>query len=94
MENSIIPSIWFDQNAKEAFDLYCQTFPNSHVTSNSPIVVEAQLNGIKFIGINGGPIFKPNPSISFMVICESKEEVDRIWNAFSADGNTLMPLDS
>lgn len=94
MENSIIPSIWFDQNAKEAFDLYSQTFPNSHITSISPIVVEAQLNGVRFIGINGGPMFKPNPSISFMVICESKEEVDRIWNVFSPDGSILMPLDN
>ncbi|WP_343566082.1 VOC family protein [Sphingobacterium sp.] len=94
MENSIIPSIWFDQNAKEAFDLYSQTFPNSQVTGNSPVVVEAQLNGVKFIGINGGPMFKPNPSISFMVICESKEEVDRIWNVFSPDGSILMPLDN
>lgn len=94
MENSIIPSIWFDQNAKEAFDLYCQTFPNSHIASSSPIVVEAQLNGVKFIGINGGPIFKPNPSISFMAICESKEEIDRIWQTFSTDGSILMPLNS
>lgn len=95
MNNVIIPSIWFDQNAKEAFDLYCRTFPNSHISNISPIVVEAVLNGVKFIGINGGPIFTPNPSISFMVICESKEEIDRIWNSLATTGgSTLMPLNS
>ncbi|WP_343320023.1 VOC family protein [Sphingobacterium multivorum] len=94
MNNSIIPSIWFDQNAQEAFDLYAGTFPGSHISNSSPIVVEAVLNGVKFIGINGGPIFKPNPSISFMVICESKEEVDRIWDSLAVDSNTLMPLNS
>ncbi|MGE8301444.1 VOC family protein [Sphingobacterium sp.] len=94
MNNSIIPSIWFDQNAQEAFDLYCRIFPESHISNSSPIVVEAVLNGVKFIGINGGPIFKPNPSISFMAICESKEEIDRIWNSLSVGGNTLMPLNS
>ena len=95
MNNLIIPSIWFDQNAKEAFDLYCGIFPNSQVTTSSPIVVEAVLNGVKFIGINGGPIFTPNPSISFMVICESKEEIDRIWNSLSATGgSTMMPLNT
>ncbi|MCW8309726.1 VOC family protein [Sphingobacterium sp. InxBP1] len=94
MKNSIIPSIWFDQNAQEAFNLYCQVFPNSHCQSTSSIVVEAELNGIRFIGINGGPMFKPNPSISFMVICESKEEIDRVWDAFSRGGHILMPLDS
>ncbi|MDM1296609.1 VOC family protein [Sphingobacterium sp. N143] len=94
MENSIIPSIWFDQNAKEAFNLYSDTFSNSKISSDSAIVVEAVLNGIKFIGINGGPMFKPNPSISFMVICESKEEVDHIWTAFSKEGNVLMALDN
>ncbi|QQT60161.1 VOC family protein [Sphingobacterium multivorum] len=94
MNNSIIPSIWFDQNAKEAFDLYAGTFPGSHISNSSPIVVEAVLSGVKFIGINGGPTFKPNPSISFMVICESKEEIDRIWNSLAVEGNTLMPLNS
>ncbi|WP_312340288.1 VOC family protein [Sphingobacterium sp.] len=95
MNNVIIPSIWFDQNAKEAFDLYCRIFPNSHISNSSPIVVEAVLNDLKFIGINGGTIFTPNPSISFMVICESKEEIDRIWNSLSTTGgSTLMPLKS
>ncbi|VTP97073.1 VOC family protein [Sphingobacterium daejeonense] len=57
MSNKIIPSLWFDNNAKEAFDFYTDVFPNSSITKDSPIVVEANIMGMDFIGINGGPIF-------------------------------------
>lgn len=92
MANKIIPSLWFDNNAKEAFDYYTDIFPNSSIIKDNGMVVESNIMGLNFIGINGGPIFKPNPSISFMAVFESNEEIDTIWNKLLDDGSILMPL--
>ena len=91
---TILPAIWFDQNAREAFDYYTSIFPSATILHTTPVVTEAELLGVRFIGINGGPMFKPNPSISFMVICENEQELDRLWTNLSGGGNTLMPLGS
>lgn len=91
---TIIPAIWFDQDAREAFEYYTGIFPSGTISGSSPVVTEASLLGVNFVGINGGPLHKPNPSISFMVTCEDRQEVDAIWNAMSGAGITLMPLDS
>lgn len=90
----IIPTIWFDNNADEAFKFYTKVFPDSHIQASSPFVTEAVLSGVTFTGINGGPIYRPNPAISYMVISESKEETDTIWHELSAEGKILMPLDT
>ncbi len=92
MKNQIIPSLWFDNQALEAFEYYTEIFPNSSIYKSSPIVVEASIMGVDFIGINGGPIFKPNPSISFMPIFEDKEDIDRIWLQLIDGGTVMMPL--
>ena len=70
------PCIWFDSTAKEAADFYCSLFGNSKVVSSSPMVVMFELNGSKFMGLNGGPQFKINPSISLFVICPSVDETN------------------
>ena len=93
MSNKIIPSLWFDNNAKEAFDFYTDVFPNSSIIKDSPIVVEANIMGMDFIGINGGPIFHPNATISYMPIFESKDQLDHAWNKLLDGGQILMPLD-
>jgi predicted 3-demethylubiquinone-9 3-methyltransferase (glyoxalase superfamily) len=93
MKNSIYPCIWFDGNAREAADLYCDTFGNSAVKSENPMVVIFELNGQKFMGLNGGPMFKPNPSISFFANCETPEEIETKWAALSEGGMIMMPLD-
>jgi predicted 3-demethylubiquinone-9 3-methyltransferase (glyoxalase superfamily) len=93
MKNSIYPCIWLDGNAKEAADLYCYTFANSAVKSENPMVVIFELNGQKFMGLNGGPIFKPNASISVFVNCESPEEVEKSYLSLGDGGSVLMPLD-
>ncbi|WP_433902411.1 VOC family protein [Sphingobacterium puteale] len=83
MGNSIIPSIWFDQNAKEAFDLYCQTVSNSRVTGNSPIVVETSGAGEalmkmkknhykRFNGIN----LSANGQALMLIMCIKKGDND------------------
>lgn len=95
MKNSanISVALWFDNNAKEAMHFYTSIFPNSQINHSDAIVTDAILSGVQFTGINGGPVFKPNPSISFMVILEKKEEVDTIWEKLLLDGKVLMPLE-
>ncbi len=85
-------SLWFDNNAEEALKYYSSLFPNSSMGQTTPVVASANLSGVDFIGINGGPIFKINPAISMMVICEHKEEIDTLWATLSQGGFPLMPL--
>jgi predicted 3-demethylubiquinone-9 3-methyltransferase (glyoxalase superfamily) len=94
MKNSIYPCIWFDGNANEAAELYCSAFGNSNIASENPMVVIFELNGQKFMGLNGGPMFKPNASISFFVKCESPEEVEKYWAKLSDGATVMMPLNA
>jgi predicted 3-demethylubiquinone-9 3-methyltransferase (glyoxalase superfamily) len=94
MSKSIYPCLWFDDQAKAAADFYCSVFPHSKITSESPMVMNWELYGQKFMGLNGGPLFKPNPAISFFVTCESNEEVDAIWNKLKEGAKIMMSLDS
>src|SRR5262245_783974 len=96
MKEKITPCLWFDPaiaGAKEAANLYCAVFTNAKITSQSPIVTGIDVSGQSITLLNGGPIYKPNPSISFYYVCEKAEELDRIWNAFSKEGRVHMPLD-
>jgi predicted 3-demethylubiquinone-9 3-methyltransferase (glyoxalase superfamily) len=93
MNNNIHPCIWFDGNAKVAADFYCSLFPGSKITADTPMVVNFELTGQKFMGLNGGPMFKPNAAISFTVICETDDEINELWKQLSADGMIMMPLD-
>lgn len=93
MNNNIHPCIWYDNNAKEAAEFYCTLFPDSKITADTPIVVNFKLNGQHFMGLNGGPMFSCNPSISFMVTSESDDEINTLWQNLSDDGMILMPLD-
>lgn len=92
MKNKIFPCLWFDGQAKAAAELYCSVFDNSKITVNSPVVVNFELNGQKFMGLNGGPQFKINPSISFYVTCETEEEIDAAWEKLIEGGFAMMPL--
>ncbi len=93
MENQIYPCLWFDGNAKVAAEFYCSVFDNSRITSDNPLVVVFNSSGQKFMCLNGGPAYKPNPSISFYVICETIIEIETAWNKLKEGGNVLMPLD-
>jgi len=93
MKDSIYPCLWFDGQAKEAANLYCSIFKNSKVTSDNPLVVNFELNGKKIMGLNGGPQFKLNQSISFFVNCKSEKETNEIWNKLFEGGKALMPID-
>jgi predicted 3-demethylubiquinone-9 3-methyltransferase (glyoxalase superfamily) len=86
MTNQLYPCLWFDNQAKEAAEFYCSFFPNSKIVSENPIVVIFELNHTKFMGLNGGPIFKHSEAVSFVVECKDQEEIDYYWNHFIADG--------
>jgi predicted 3-demethylubiquinone-9 3-methyltransferase (glyoxalase superfamily) len=92
MKNPIYPCLWFDGNAKSAAEFYCMTFANSRITTDTAMVVNFELFGNKFMGLNGGPQFKFNPSVSFFIICETEHEVDSLWNKLLKDALVMMSL--
>jgi len=92
MNNSIHPCLWFDGKAKEAATFYCAVFPNSRITVDTPMVVNFELMGKKFMGLNGGPVFRFNPSISFFVICKTEAETNDIYDKLANGGEALMPI--
>lgn len=93
MKKQITPCLWFNGQAKEAAALYCSVIAGAKIASQSPIVTEINVSGQSIILLDGGPQYQPNPSISFYYICETTEELDRIWNAFVHGGTVMMPLD-
>jgi len=94
----ITPFLWFNDNAEEAANFYTSIFKNSKIKhiarygeagpgpKGSVMTVSFELNGNPFIALNGGPHFKFNEAISFVVDCDSQEEIDHLWNALIADG--------
>lgn len=93
LSEKITPCLWFDGQAKDAAALYCSAFPNARITSQSPIVTGIDVSGQSITLLDGGPKYKPNPSITFYVVTETVEETDRTWNALAKGGEILMPLD-
>lgn len=93
MTNSIYPCLWFNGQARAAAEFYCSVFKNSKITTDSGIVVTFESSGQKFMCLNGGPKFTPNPTTSFFVVCETEKEVDDAWKKLLQGGSELMPLD-
>ena len=92
MNNSIHPCLWFDGKAKEAATFYCSVFPHSKITADTPMVVNFEINGYKFMGLNGGPMFTINPAISIFVFCKTVAETDAIYNKLAEGGEPLMAI--
>lgn len=98
MSKQIIPNLWFDTEAEEAANFYISVFKDgrilsvSHYTEGSPreagmvMTVEWEVDGNRFVGINGGPNFKFDEAVSFQITCEDQDEVDYYWDALTADG--------
>lgn len=89
--NKITPFLWFDSQAEEAANFYTYIFPNSKIekivrNGDTVMVVDFSLDGQNFTALNGGPQFKFNESISFVVNCDTQEEVDYFWEKLTADG--------
>ena len=98
MTDKIVTCLWFDQvQARAAADFYAATFPDSHVgaamhapgdfpsgRAGDELTVEFTVLGRAFVGLNGGPHFKPNEAVSFMVVTDDQAETDRYWTRSSA----------
>jgi predicted 3-demethylubiquinone-9 3-methyltransferase (glyoxalase superfamily) len=94
----ITPFLWFDNQAEEAANFYVSIYKNSKILSisrygeagpgpkGSAMTVVFQLDGEEFIALNGGPLFKFTEAISFVVNCETQQEVDEFWEKLSKDG--------
>lgn len=91
MNNNLFPCLWFNGNGKEAADFYCETF-GGNITADTPVVLNLELFGQKLMFLNAGPQFEKNASISFMVICDTKGEVQQYWEKISQNGTVLMDL--
>jgi predicted 3-demethylubiquinone-9 3-methyltransferase (glyoxalase superfamily) len=83
----ITPFLWYDAQALEAAKFYGSIFKNSKIVNASPMVVTFELEGQKFMALNGGPEFKFTEACSLFVECETQEEVDEFWEKLSAGGN-------
>jgi predicted 3-demethylubiquinone-9 3-methyltransferase (glyoxalase superfamily) len=88
MTNNIYPCLWFNGNAKEAADFYCSIFPNSKIVNDSGMVVNFELNGQFFMGLNGGDNFKFNEAVSFVIPCKDQNEIDHYWHKLIAEGGS------
>ena len=86
MTNKLYPCLWFDGQAKAAAEYYCSIFKNSRITAENAFVVTFELNGHKFMGLNGGPKYKFTPATSFVIECETQEEIDYYWEKLGEGG--------
>jgi len=86
MTKEIYPCLWFDGQAKEAAQFYCSVFKDSKITTDTPMVVNWEINGKKFMGLNGGPMYKMTEGVSFVVECDTQEEIDHYWNSLTSGG--------
>ena len=94
----ITPFLWYDGQAEEAVNFYISIFKNSKIVSmarygdagpgpkGSVMTAAFQLEGQEFVALNGGPQFEFTPAISFVVNCETQQEVDELWDKLSAGG--------
>ena len=80
------PCLWFDGKARAAADFYCTIFPNSKIINDSGMVVNFELNGEYFMGLNGGANFTFNEAVSFVIPCKDQAEIDHYWYKLIADG--------
>jgi len=98
MKQRIVPNLWFDTEAEEAASFYISVFKNSRIANvthyheaapreaGMVMTVEFELDGQRFVGINGGPEFKFDEAVSFQIDCEDQEEVDYYWDRLSEGG--------
>jgi predicted 3-demethylubiquinone-9 3-methyltransferase (glyoxalase superfamily) len=86
MTNPIFPCLWFDGQSQTVAEYYCAVFPDSRIISSNPMAVVFELNGQRFMCLNGGPEYKINEGISLVVTCETQEEIDYYWSKLTEGG--------
>ncbi len=105
--SKIVPCLWFDTEAEDAANLYVSVFKNARILgttrygsegaevhgkrAGTVMTVEFELDGQKFLGLNGGPQFKFSEAISFQIMCEDQKEVDHYWSKLTAGGGQEGP---
>jgi len=99
----ISPCLWFDDNAEDAVNFYVSVFKDSNIGNvtrygkegydihkkkeGSVMTIDFEIEGQKFLALNGGPIFKFNEAISFQIYCDTQEEIDYYWDKLTEDGD-------
>ena len=88
---TVTPFLWFDSQAEEAMNFYASVFPRSKVVSvnraqGRVMSVEFELEGQRFMALNGGPMYKFTEAVSWLVSCETQAEIDALWTKLTADG--------
>jgi predicted 3-demethylubiquinone-9 3-methyltransferase (glyoxalase superfamily) len=98
MPQKIVPNLWFDTEAEDAADFYTSVFKNSRIVNvahyteagsrpaGTVMTVEFELDGQRFVGINGGPQFTFDEAVSFQISCEDQDEVDYYWERLTEGG--------
>ena len=93
----VSPFLWFDGRSEEAAEFYVSVFPDSRVLNVSKLetgpaegnsFVEFTIGGQRFSAVDGGPMYKFTPAISFVIPCETQEEIDHYWDSLSEGGAT------
>lgn len=90
--NKVTPFLWFNDNLQAALDFYTATFANTRIIDTTPgpggqlMAATFEIEGQRLLGLNGGPMFKFNESISLFVNCETQAEVDALWTRLTSDG--------
>jgi predicted 3-demethylubiquinone-9 3-methyltransferase (glyoxalase superfamily) len=97
----ITPFLWFDSNAEEAVEFYLSVFKNSRRlselrnTGDAPgpkggiLTISFELDGLRFTALNGGPVYKFNEAVSFVVRCDTQQEVDGYWSKLTSGGQEI-----
>jgi predicted 3-demethylubiquinone-9 3-methyltransferase (glyoxalase superfamily) len=93
MANQLYTCLWFNGQTAEAAEFYCSLFEQSKIVAKNPIIAKFEIAGTAIKLLNGGALFTKNPSISFFVKCETKEEIEKMWHALLDGGKAMMSLD-
>jgi predicted 3-demethylubiquinone-9 3-methyltransferase (glyoxalase superfamily) len=98
ISHKIIPHLWFDDNAEEAVNFYLSIFDNSKITGlarygdagpgpkGKVMSIGFELNGQEFAAVNGGPMFKLSEAVSFLIWCDTQDEIDALWGKLTDGG--------
>ena len=94
MKNKVYPCLWFDNQAQEVATFYTEVFGASKMLSDNGMVINMRIFDQKLMLLNGGPMFKINPSISFFIFLKDADAVNTHWDKLSGDGKIMMKLDT
>ena len=94
MKNKLFPCLWYNGNAKQAAELYSKAFGNTVITFDNGMVILFEISGCKIMGLNGGPMFTPNASISLFVLFVNEKELTAAWEKLTEGGTVFMPLNT